>query len=216
MFKDITGQKFNRLTVIERKGHDKHKSAIWLCECICGNRIIASTNSLRRNNTKSCGCLQKEKAKNTLLKFSFKHGLSRDENGKKTRLFRIWTGIKTRCLNGKVKEYPKYGGRGITICDEWLKDFKVFYDWSLLNNYSDDLSIDRKDNDGNYEPNNCRWTNSRVQANNRTSNSLLAFKGETKTLAEWVLEYNITYGAAFERLKRGWSLEKSLITPVKN
>ncbi len=212
---EITGQKFNRLTVLKCIGSNKHKDKIWLCQCDCGAFIPASTNSLRRNNTKSCGCLQKEKASETFKALNETHGLSRDKNGKKNRLFRIWTGMKTRCLNENDKAYELYGGRGIDICFEWLNDFSVFHKWSIENGYSDVLSIDRKNNDKGYYPYNCRWVDKKCQANNKGNNVVIEFKGKSMNLKEWSEYLNMDYSAIVARIRRGWTIEKTLTTPLK-
>ena len=163
--KDLTGKKFNRLLVVEYIGTrvvgKNTKRSYWLCKCDCGNLISVTQNNLNRS-TKSCGCLKKEKTSKlgkekvgniqhlgTIA--STKHGL------RNTRIYNIWHGMKKRCLNPKDAAFKRYGGRGITICDEWKNNVKSFYDWAIANGYNDTLTIDRVDNDGNYEPNNCEW-----------------------------------------------------------
>lgn len=147
--------------------------------------------------------------------FKKTHGLSRDANGNKTRLFRIWSGIKTRCFNSKVKEYPRYGGRGITLCSEWL-DFSNFHTWAIINEYNENLSIDRKDNNGNYEPGNCFWVTRLEQNNNRRSNIYHTINGVTKTQSQWAKEYCISQQTLFGRLKLNWPIELALKTPTDN
>ena len=159
-FIDLTGQKFGRLTVLKldykvKKG--THTRNYWLCECDCGNTKIVEGGCLKYGNTKSCGCYNIEKIKER----SIKHNLS------SSRINSIYRGIKKRCYNKNCKTYKNYGGRGITICDEWLSDFKSFYNWAMANGYKDDLTIDRIDVNSNYEPSNCRWVDMKVQANNR-------------------------------------------------
>lgn len=155
--KDLTGVRFGRWTIIERSENSKDNRSTWLCKCDCGNTKVIKLSDLRGNRSKSCGCLRKD---NTRQMFST-HGLSN------TRLFNIWTSMKNRCYNENASRYSDWGGRGITMCDEWRNDFKAFYDWAISNGYRDDLSIDRINNDGNYEPSNCKWATVKEQANNR-------------------------------------------------
>lgn len=128
-----------------------------------------------------------------------KHGL------RNTRLYRIWANIKTRCYNLKDPHFERWGKRGISMCDEWKNDFKSFYDWAISNGYSDDLTIDRIDNNGNYEPSNCRWITVAEQNKNKRNVKFITYKGETKTIPEWTKELGLGKETIRERLKRGWS-----------
>lgn len=162
---DLSGQRFGRWTVICR-GKDKvsesgSKKITWHCVCDCGNEADVAASNLRSGKSISCGCLQREKCSERMKRINTIHGDTH------TRLFRIWTGMKTRCFNPNDKAYPRYGGRGITICEEWQHNFSAFRDWALSHGYSDDLSIDRIDNDGNYCPQNCRWATAKEQVHNR-------------------------------------------------
>ena len=131
-------------------------------------------------------------------------------------LFSRWLKIKDRCLKPNNPSYPHYGGRGITMCDEWKNDFKAFYDWCMANGYAPNLTIDRIDNNGNYEPSNCRFVDMYVQANNKTNNHLIEINGVTKTLAQWCREYNVDYFVTEARIRQqGYSPLKELTSTKK-
>lgn len=130
------------------------------------------------------------------------------------RVYLIWHDMKRRCYQPQNKRYARYGGRGIRVCDEWLNNFQAFFDWSMANGYSPELSIDRIEKDGNYEPSNCRWATIIEQANNRSNNHFITYNGETKTMKEWSDTVGISYYALRQRLNRGWDIEKALFTPI--
>lgn len=133
-----------------------------------------------------------------------------------TRLYDIWHGMKNRCYNENNDRYRDYGGKGTTICNEWKNDFQSFYDWSMANGYKDNLTIDRMDTDGNYEPSNCRWITNKEQQNNRTDNHYITFNGETRTLKEWSELLDVNYSTLNHRITQyGWSTEKALTTKVR-
>lgn len=134
-----------------------------------------------------------------------------------TRLYRTWCNMKGRCYRKTMKRYNMYGGRGIKVCDEWKKSFICFADWALTNGYQDNLTIDRIDVNGNYEPNNCRWVSNLEQQSNRTNNRFIKYKGETKTLSEWARLFNLKNKTLEKRINKGWSLEKAFNTrPLEN
>lgn len=196
MQKDLTGQQFGRLTAIERSGKDKWQNILWKCKCDCGQETTVKCNNLCTGRTLSCGCLAKENG--------FKHG------GSKTRLYHIWQGIIRRTEDSSRKEYANYGGRGICMCQEWRDSFETFRGWALENGYLDDLSIDRINNDGDYEPSNCRWSSRDEQANNRTDTRQLTLNGVTKSVREWSNETGIPYARIKKRMRLGWDDEKIL------
>ena len=148
-FVDLTGQRFGRLTVIRRDGTDNSKkNAMWLCLCDCGKTARTTSTRLRNGHTQSCGCFALERMLEggEKTRFATTHGKSR------TRVYHIRYGMLVRCYNTKEKKYPLYGGRGITVCDEWKNNFSAFYEWAMANGYRDDLTIDRIDNDKGYCP----------------------------------------------------------------
>lgn len=177
--KDLTGQKFGRLTALHYLNNYHKKGVWWLCVCECGNLVEVRNCNLTSGNTKSCGCFRHTKL--------MKHGLYQ------TRLYHIWLNMKNRCCNYKHESYKNYGGRGIKVCSEWKDDFMGFYNWAMSNGYNDKLSIDRIDNDGNYSPNNCRWTTIKQQANNRRTNVYLTYNGKTQTMKQWADELGANY-----------------------
>lgn len=188
---NIVGKKFGMLTVLEEcKEHDKHNKIVYKCQCDCGNICYKQSSPLRTGRTKSCGCL--------------KPGISG------TKIYNIFYGMKKRCYNKNDPRYEHWGGRGIRICDEWLTSPKTFYDWAINNGYRDSLTIKRLDNNKGYSPDNCKWTTSKEQANNRRSNVYLEYNGEVKTIAQWSEKLNIHYACLWKRHKLGWSDEECL------
>ncbi len=179
---DLTGKRYGRLVVL---GIAERRSGqtMWKCQCDCGNIVITYGREIKKGNILSCGCYRKERIK-----------LANTKHDKyNTRLYRIWKGIKERCLNKNSKHYFRYGLRGISICEEWRNDFKAFYDWAMANAYADNLTIDRIDVNGNYEPSNCRWATMKEQSNNRRNNHYIEFNGEKHSLKEWSEIIKIPY-----------------------
>lgn len=211
---DLTGQRFGRLTVIERaenyisKNGKSQQKTRWKCICDCGKYTIVHATSLKRGLTRSCGCLNDEE----IQKRKTKHDMT------DTRLYLIWCNMKNRCYNPKVDSYVDYGGRGIKVCPEW-NEFIPFMEWSYANGYDEkkssrELSLDRKDTNGDYCPENCKWSTIIEQANNKRSNHILEYRGEKKTVAEWAREFDIPYKTLVQRIYRGWSIEKAFEAPI--
>lgn len=200
---DLTGQKFGRLTVIKRVEKPqglKKKETYWLCLCDCGKETTVIAYSLKSGRIKSCGCYHKEKCKT--------------HNKSNNKLYWIRSSIIQRCFNSNDHNFYRYGGRGITICDEWRNNFEAFYDWAISNGYREGLSIDRINNDGNYEPSNCRWVTQKVQSNNTRKNHLITINGEVKTMQQWADLYNMSKHTFYARYAKGLRGE-DLIAPLK-
>ncbi len=187
---DYTGMRFSDL-LVKKRIPEKGKKTKNLCECSCGNKVIVTSSNLATGHTKSCGCIVK------------KHGLSHKE-----RLYNIWIGMRQRCRDSNSPDYHKYGERGIVVCKEWNESYLSFREWAMSHGYGDSLSIDRKDVNGNYEPDNCRWANMIEQNNNLRSNRLIEYKGNIHTLAEWAKILDIPYKLIKQRFHRGWSFNR--------
>ena len=194
------GEKIGRLTVVECIGNKNNGAKIYKCLCDCGNTKEVVGIELRRGHTKSCGCLFKE----VQLKTVTKHGQ------RYSRLYSIWNGIKKRCENPNCSNFKNYGGRGITVCNEWKESFQAFYEWAMKNGYSHNLTIERIDVNGNYEPSNCKWTTIKEQANNKRNSVYIEYEGETHTISEWSEILGIKSGTIYSRIYRGFPSEKVL------
>lgn len=199
-FHDLTGQKFGRLTVIEFVGKNQHNKAIHKCICDCGNITYVTTNQLVIGRTKSCGC----------LKIAINKEIHKTNGLSYTRIRSKWDGMMRRCYNPKIAGYQNYGGRGIKVCEEW-HNLENFAKWSYENGFTEDcdLTIERIDNDGNYEPNNCRWATKEEQANNKRNNRFIEYNSERKTLAQWSKQYSIDRSKVSYRLNHGWNFEEA-------
>ena len=202
-FIDMTGKRFGRLMVISRVEGNQGGVIKWLCKCDCGSNTTVSGKSLRKGETKSCGCLKLDLRREAFTT----HGKS------ETRLYIIFKGMKNRCYYKAHTAFQYYGGRGIGICEEWLNDFNSFYEWSMENGYSDDLTIDRIDTNGNYEPDNCRWATMLEQLNNTRYNHIMDYDGESHTLAEWARIKGLMAVTIYGRVRKGWS-PKRVLSPV--
>lgn len=209
---EMIGQKFGKLTVIKRSENNTNAGKPkYLCQCECGGTTTVDGRDLRRGRTQSCGC-NKEKYGSKLLE---------------KKLYAVWSYMRTRVNNLNCKDYPNYGGRGIKICLEWENDFLVFQSWALHNGYRPDsnLTLDRKDNDGNYEPDNCRWVTMLEQARNKRNNVWLEYDGITLTATEWArklsvnpstIHYHIGKEDVFEWLEMRTKKEEKSLVPASN
>ena len=192
--RDLTGTRYGRLVVIGEHHRNDHGTYFWECVCDCGGKTVVSCGNLKRGTTKSCGCLARENKPPVTTK----HGNSR------SKLYKIWVAMRQRCLNPNDANYHRYGGRGITVCDEWLNDFKAFYDWSMANGYVEGkLDLDRTDNNKGYCPENCRFVSHRENLKNTHRKLHDVIKGEDITLSDAAIKYGFEYGQLYQRYKRG-------------
>lgn len=199
---DLTGKRFGRLVVVERDASYQKKSTKWVCKCDCGRVVSVFASNLVRGTSTSCGCYKRDNPSRTT------HGMSG------TRLYGIWTNMKTRCENPRSKYYDRYGGRGITVCEEWQNPER-FFEWAKQSGYGDDMTIERVDNDLGYSPENCRWATMKEQENNRSNSRLFTMDGKTQTLALWCDEYGQSYKTVYKRIfVLGWDFEKAITSPI--
>lgn len=203
---EMIGRTFGRLTVLREDGYTRPKKPAYHCQCECGNTTRVDGSFLRSGKTKSCGCIRREMAADSVRAMNTTHG----KFG--TRIYRIWTGMIQRATNPNSKEFQYYGGRGIGIDASWMR-FENFYA-DMGDPPSDDHSLDRLDNNGNYCVSNCHWATAIEQQNNRRSNVTIEWKGRTQTIAEWARELQINSSTLWRRLANGWSIDEALSTPV--
>lgn len=199
------GEKYNRLTVLgldhietrQRKNGQNSNIEYYKCKCDCGNEVLVQKACLKNNHVQSCGCLN--------LENHTKH------NGRHTRLYKIWVGMKNRCNNPNTDCWDNYGGRGIKVCNEWVNNFSEFRDWALDNEYDETLTIDRINVNGNYEPNNCRWVTKAKQTNNKRNNYFIEYNNEKRTISEWAKLRGIKKDTLRNRVvKLHWNIPKAL------
>lgn len=211
---NLTGQTFGRLTVRERgvqNNLSNKKRAYWICECSCGAIKTIASDKLRLGETKSCGCFREEelkKGREDLVKRQTRHGKTHHP------LFQTWNSMKNRCSNPCNPDYPHYGGRGIYVCEEWRTSFEKFLE-DIGDKPSDEYTLDRIDVNGPYSKENCKWSNSYEQMNNRRNVRLIEYKGKTMCISEWADEYYLNPETLRRRLNNGWSIERALTTPVR-
>lgn len=211
--KSYEGKRYGEITII-KYDHTEGRRTFYKCRCEhCGKEFVTRMDGVKNGHTKSCGCQNSEWMHSGQM--NRKHGLSTD------RAYWVWTKVKSRCYNPKCREYKNYGGRGITMCDEWL-DPKNFIEWAYANGYDKDApkgqcTLDRIEVDGNYEPSNCRFITNQEQQNNRRDCRKYEYQGEIHTVAEWAVMFNIPYSTMSQILKSGKSLDylKNGYTPRK-
>lgn len=200
--KRLENQTFGRLTVLSEAGRTKSGGATWRCKCLCGNEVIVSSDSLRSGKTQSCGCIKQEQR------------LAQKVHGEvHTPIHRLWSGMRNRCNNPGNQKYYRYGGRGIRVCEAWDADYVTFRNWCVENGYREGLTLERKDVNGDYTPDNCVFASQKVQQNNRTNNHRLSYNGITHTMAEWADILGVPYGLLEHRINRGWSVEEAFTIP---
>lgn len=198
-FKDLTGMKFGRLTVLERANKTGNSGqAYWKCSCECGKLVIIRGTSLTSKHTVSCGCAHIEQARQRGIE-SKTHGL------RHSSIYNVWNNIKQRCLNQSAINYMNYGGRGIQMYSEWIEDFQAFYEYvSKLEHFGEEgYSLDRIDNNGNYEPSNVRWADKKTQNRNKRTNRIVEYEGQKMTLVEASELSGVSLATLWARIKRG-------------
>lgn len=195
----LEGQVFGRLTVQHFAGSNKHQSRTWFCKCECGGNSTVPTQHLTSGHTASCGCANVDANR--------KHGLYKSSE------YTIWGQMKDRCYRAGTSKYGRYGGRGIRVCDAWRESFAAFYR-DMGPRPSKDYTLDRIDNDGDYGPDNCRWTTADVQYRNRRQTKWIEFNDERLCQKDWCRRYDLDEATFTARLKRGWSLDRALTTPA--
>ena len=209
---NLIGRTFGHWTVLSQAedyitpSSGQHRRR-WVCQCDCDNKTIQNILEDSLLKGKSCQC--KECANKIIGEKNKKH------NGSRTRLYQIWRDMKKRCYNSNDKEFHNYGGRGISICEQWRNSYAYFMEWALKNGYTDDLTIERIDVNQNYCPENCIWASQKVQQNNKRTNHLLTYNNETHTIAEWSDITGLNFAVIYARIKYGWSVEQTLTTPIK-
>lgn len=210
-YKDLSGQKFGRITVLSYAYTSIWQQAMFMCLCDCGTTKIIRGSQLSSGNTRSCGCLHKEISQNVMKKVnasgfrcvtsSTRHG------GHGSKLNMAWQRMRSRCHSVNADHYKHYGGRGIGICKEW-DDYATFREWAISTGYDGTREIDRIDNDGDYCPENCRWATRTEQMRNRRNTVKISHEGVTKPLADWCDDYGIKYKLAHARYKKGYTFER--------
>jgi len=202
--KNLINKRFGRLLVLSKSEiRTKDNRTQWNCVCSCGNKVLAENRTLTSGKKKSCGCLKLDSSLKNIKGVSNKtHNMSR------TRIYKIWNALVQRCKTKSNQRYSSYGGRGITVCQEWYK-FENFYR-DMKNSYKDNLTIDRIDNNKSYYKENCKWSSQKEQANNRSNNHILEHKGEKRNITQWSEKLGIPRKTIYWRIKKGWDIDRVL------
>lgn len=206
-FRNLVGQKFGYLTVLERAENDKCGNRRWLCKCDCGCEVVVEGGNLKRGRQKSCGCMHDE----LIARRATTHGMS------KSKLYSLWNAMKTRCLNPNSQKYKDYGGRGISVYPAWINDFQAFYEYvSQLEHFGEKgYTLDREDNNGNYEPGNLRWADAKTQRHNRRDALIMVeYNGEEMCLKDAAQASGIPYKTLWMRYQRDDYERGRLFRPV--
>lgn len=202
---DISGQTFGRLTAVSYISGSRRKRGSWSCRCACGRKTLVGLSELRNGDSRSCGCLK--------LELTVARSTKHSHSSKKTRAYRAWKLMKSRCRNKNLKCYERYGGRGISVCPRWDGSFVHFFA-DMGHPPSESHSLDRIDINGDYEPGNCRWATAIQQARNTRTSAMYTMDGRTQCRAAWAEEFGIGAACLKGRLLRGWELRRALETPV--
>ena len=197
------GDRYGRLMILAEITETQERRS-FLCRCDCGKELKAYLYKINFGRTKSCGCLKKE----FLINRNLKHGHSN------TKLYKVWRMMKQRCFDKNNNRYSNYGGRGIKVCAQWLV-FDLFYEWAINNGFKEGLTIERRNNNGNYEPENCTWISLQEQAINRRTNKHIEFNGKVLVLQQWSELLRIDYDVLQWRLSHGWSVERAFKMPIR-
>lgn len=215
MSRDLTGKTFGRLTVISFSRHDPRIGRYWNCRCVCGVGVEKTTSKLqdKHNPNVSCGCARRDSIKKAAeagwkATTKFSHPL-------KLKLKWLYRNMIKRCHDPRDHRFLDYGGRGISVCSEWRNDRYSFYDWCLANGFKEGVQIDRRNNEGPYSPDNCKFSTQIEQANNTRKNVFLTWQGRTMTIAQWSRELNVRYEAIRHRISRGWSVDRIFTQPFR-
>ncbi len=208
---NLKGKKFDFLTVLDFAYKDKYYNEYWLCQCNCGTKKVIRKSHLLDGGTISCGCYVSNRITRA-NKINAKYG-----GLTKSRIYTIYQGMLSRCLKPSTNGYKRYGGKGLSVCKEWLESYLNFYHWAIANGYSDGLTLDRINNHIGYEPSNCRWVTKKEQARNMLTNKYITYQGETLCMKAWAERLNINYNTLQSRLgKYQWSVKRAFTTPTKN